>query len=561
MATLKVIAGETAGRSYELVDEQTVLGRHALCQVVLPTRVVSRQHARILRQNAAYFLEDLQSLNGTMLNDRAVEGRVRLQHGDRIRISNIEMVFCEREGDLPDTTQHSLQDTPRRDATQAAPATIVTSLDLRQQRSEVASQAKLSALLEISRDLGSSLDLNDVLPRILDGLFRIFPQADRGYVLLADAQGRLEPCAIKDRRDDAGESITISPLSTNIAQRVLAEGQAILSADVTTDQRFDMRDSVLEVPVRSLLCAPLIGPSHKPLGVIHIETERADAQFGEQDLEVLASVAMLAGQAVELARSHAALLELDRRQRDLAIARQVQLHFLPKTRPNVPGYEFFNYYHAADGVAGDYFDYINLPDQRLAIVLGDVAGKGMPAALLMARFCSDVRYCLAGTRDLGEAVNRLNRTLAQQALEDRFITFVLCVLDPASHALHVVNAGHTPPLLRPAGNQPLKPLGAAGVGPPLGIDLSHRYEPTTVSLAAGDVVVCYTDGVSDAMNAKETFYGTQAIQQVVAGNHPTPADLGKALLQDVRQFMGQQQQTDDICLLCFGRTADRRTSV
>ena len=251
-------------------------------------------------------------------------------------------------------------------------------------------------MLEINRNLGSSLDLDEVLPRILESLFRIFPQADRGYILLAtDRDGELEARAIKDRRDDAGEPITLNPVSHTIAQRVIQEGKAILSEDVAADTRFDVSESVLDIPVRSVMCAPMIGPSRKPLGVIHIYTEDPSRQFGEADTEVLVGVAMLAGQAIEHAHSHAALLELDRRERELATARQVQLHFLPKHRPDVEGYDFFHYYHPADGVAGDYFDYIRLPDDRLAVTMADVAGKGMSAALLMARFCSDVRYCLA----------------------------------------------------------------------------------------------------------------------------------------------------------------------
>ena len=227
------------------------------------------------------------------------------------------------------------------------------------------------------------------------------------------------------------------------------------------------------------------------------------------------------------------------------------MHFLPHARPLVPGYRFFDYYEAAEDVGGDYFGYIPLADGRLAIALGDVSGKGVSAALLMARLCSEVRYCLAVSSTPVEAIERLNRELAGATLNDRFVTFLLCVLDPREQSLEIVNAGHLPPLRRRAGT--VTKLGLAEAGPPLGYDASQRYAAFSTPLEEVDTIILYTDGISEARSPADTIYGTQRVCRILAdGPSEVEAVAGK-ILESVDRFVAGRPQADDICLLAFGR--------
>ncbi|HKD38636.1 MAG TPA: FHA domain-containing protein, partial [Pirellulales bacterium] len=385
MPLLNMLTGPIAGQVYELAREQTQVGREKFCDLVIPIRSISRQHARIVRDGEAFYVEDLNSLNGTYVNGQRIGRRTRLKDQDRIRLYDVVMQFHDRSRPILVSNIDATIAFPKPHFTdELAPrsTTIVGAIDARAEpRIDVGAQAKLRAVLEITRNLGKSLAVDEFLRNILETMFDIFPQADRGYIMLADeATGRLVPRAVKRGRIEPSDSLTLGPISQSIAQRVMTEGKAILSTDTATADP-ERESSVLEGPVSSMISAPLMGPSHKPLGIIHIDTRDPQRQFSEEDLDVLISMATVAGQAVEHARMHEDSIRLDRRRRELAMAQQVQLHFLPQGAPDVAGYRFFSFYRAAEDVGGDYFGYVPLADGRLAIALGDVSGKGVSAAL------------------------------------------------------------------------------------------------------------------------------------------------------------------------------------
>ena len=181
-------------------------------------------------------------------------------------------------------------------------------------------------MLDITQSLGNSLSLDEILPKILYILFKVFPQADRGYILLEDQEsGRLLTSAIKARHQKSGDSVTVGPISSTIALQVVADRTAVLSQDASTDQRFELSQSVIDMVIRSMMCAPLIGPSRRVLGVIHVDTQNPGHEFTETDLDVLVSAATLAAQAVENATMHRTLLELDRHRRESEELHQAKL--------------------------------------------------------------------------------------------------------------------------------------------------------------------------------------------------------------------------------------------
>jgi sigma-B regulation protein RsbU (phosphoserine phosphatase) len=558
MATLEIIAGKCAGQKFDLARSQIVIGRFEFCDVLLDQSTVSRQHAQILRGPDGFQIEDLGSLNGTYVNGRKIEERTRLADQDQIRIYDSVMVF--RAGDAAVKKEPSAAPTiavaPKRQAENApllvqedrgdaTTATVVSALDARAAAyADTDPQAKLRAVLGIARNLGSTLDAEEILPKILASLFEIFPQADRGYILLIDEEsGELSTRAIRNRDDESGGGLTLGPISRTIAERVLSRGQAILSADPGDD-------SALESRGRSMMCAPLTGGLPRALGIVHVDTTDGSRVFDEEDLEVLVSVATVAGQALELVRAHHATMQLDRKHREMAMARDVQLQFLPERPPEVPGHRFFDYYRAADEIGGDYYDYIPLPDGRLAIAVADVVGKGVSAALLMARLCTEVRYALVATETPAQALARLNRRLSGPG--QHLVTLVVCVLDPARHELTVVNAGHPAPLLRRSGTRTAIAIGEETRGMPMGFDLQPTYDQCTVELNIGDAVVLYTDGVSEAMNRKGKLFGNARVRQIIGKGPQDVEELGTSLLREVKSFCGSPQ-FDDLCVVCFRR--------
>ncbi len=217
-------------------------------------------------------------------------------------------------------------------------------------------------------------------------------------------------------------------------------------------------------------------------------------------------------------------MKRERFKRDLELARQVQLSFLPKSVPEVPGYEFYAHYKSAQEVGGDYYGFIPLPDGRLAMALGDVAGKGVPAALLMAKLSSETRYCLSTEPDAATAVSKLNDLLCEFAGEaDRFVTLAMLVLDPLRHTITMVSAGHSSPLLYRPGVALEEVVSNDVTGLPLGIMEGYAYEACQRVLQPGDSLLIFTDGVTDMLDPNSKQFKLVGIELRAAGNRASTA--------------------------------------
>jgi sigma-B regulation protein RsbU (phosphoserine phosphatase) len=247
-------------------------------------------------------------------------------------------------------------------------------------------------------------------------------------------------------------------------------------------------------------------------------------------------------------------LARERLKLDLELAREVQRGFLPLRLPEVPGYEFFAYYESAYEIGGDYYDFIPLPRQRLAVLLGDVAGKGVVAALLMAKLSADARFCVLTEPDPAAAVTRLNSLMAQSGLADRFVTLVAAILDPASHTVTLVNAGHPSPLIyRRAARIVEEAIGNDVTGLPLGVQDDSVYASCQIHLEPGDSILAFTDGVTEAMDVNNLPLQTKGIHAAVQGKAHSPRALGERVVKVVKQFAAGSSQHDDIALVGFGR--------
>ncbi len=560
MAELRTVEGPHTGGVFALDRELAVLGRLPGCDIVLGSVSVSREHAKIERVDNKFYIEDLGSRNGTYINGRQIRERCLLNDQDRITLCDVVMVFSDdtaskqavssrRTVSILDTTAMMVDDEPGE-----SDSTIMTRLDISSGSSslrlEVNPHAKLKAMMEISQNLGRAVTMNDVLPKVLDSLLTIFPQADRGVIVLRDtASGKLIPKVLKHRRPELVDSVRIS---RTIVQGVMASKVAILSADAASDFRFKASESIVDFHIRSVMCAPLITSRGEVTGVIQIDTSDQRNRFNRDDLEVLASVAYQAAIAVENAELHEMAIRDQKRSRELEVAHAVLRGFLPSNAPRIEGYDFFHFYEPANELGGDYYDYIPLPGRRLAVVVADVSGKGIPASLLMARLSADVRYCLVSESSPAEAVAQLNRVFFSANWEDRFVTLVLAVLDPLRHELTLVNAGHPPAYLQHAGKV-VHAVDEANAMFPLGVMENAEYMQVSHSLNPGDRLVLYTDGISEAMNEKNELYGLRRLHEQTTVPCLGVAAFGQSILGNVKQFVGKQSQNDDMCLVCLGR--------
>ena len=335
MPGLVVLAPPMQGVQFSLnPSRDALIGRESFCNVVLPKRSISRKHARIFFDGGHYKVEDLGSAHGTFLNGRRVDVPTTLKDGDRINIYDIPIAFfTSEESPLGETTLVSLGTTSV-DTQTPLPFTINSSVG-----PSAILNSRLRNLLEITRRLGSSLTLDDIFPRVLDILFHMFPQAVLGEIQLVDAAGNLSPVAMKHGREDDSSIVTRVPVGNELAKQTLIQDQPILkSSDASANE------SVLDVGNSALICVPMLGPSRAKLGTILLETDDENRIFTEDDLELVGAVGILTGQAVEYARAHQALLRVDQNQRQLDMAREIQLRMLPRTRPSVPGYSFYEYY-------------------------------------------------------------------------------------------------------------------------------------------------------------------------------------------------------------------------
>ena len=558
MATLEVCTGTKGREFHELTSDEMLVGRDQFCDIVLRNHTVSRQHARIVKAADGIYIEDLSSLNGTYLNGRRLEGRTQIKDQDRIHFYEVVTIFHSGEPP-PRDSEHDLNDTladaplALDEQRELASAGRTLTAAAEEPAVDAGVQARFRAALKISSELQGEFDLDRVLTKILDSLFEIFPQAARGYILLEEGtDGHLVPRAIKHRRSESGHSMTFGPISRKMALHVMSTAQPILMDDSPADAQ-EVNQSVFDVQSLSMICAPLMGPSHRPLGIVYLDTTDARRRFTQADLDVLSSVATIAAQGVEAAGAGTTNFDASTYQRQLGTAKQVQLQFLPQSRPEVPAYRFYDYYQSADEVGGDYFGYIPLSDGRLALAIGDVAGKGVSAALLMAHFCAEVRYCLATCATPAAAVEQLNQDLSSEMLNYHFVTFALCVLDPASHKLTVVNAGHLPPLRRRGTS--IEAIGSDESGLPLGCDPERSYLQVELDLEPGDAILLYTDGIPDAMDGAGDVYGSQRMREALRTAPGEVERLGQSLLDDMRGFIRGRLQSDDICLVCFAREA------
>lgn len=543
-----------SGTEFVLGDGVTLVGRHPDSAVQLSDNTVSGRHAQIAKEGNDFFLEDVGSRNGTAVNGKPISGRVKLTHNDRVAFGDAVARFHNPPppvvgGAAALQTIDAVSFADRADDT----ATIANELQHRGRFGalDVNPQVKLKTVLDIGSSLAGAVDLNSLLPKILDRLFDIFRYADRGCILLKDeTSGKMVTRAVRHRRKDEDSTVR---LSRTIVDRVLTNKVGILSADASADMQFQGSESISELKIRSMMCVPMLGLDGEPNGIISIDSTNPLGQFTPDDLELLVVVAGQAALSYETARLMQAFMEKQKQDNEMQIAKSIQRALLPANPPGVAGYSFFATYDAAQAVGGDYYDFFVLPEGKIAVSFGDVAGKGVPGALIMSRMSSCVQSTLRQVRDVEQAMLAINAHMCDSAVEGRFVTYILSFVDTVNHVVQLSNAGHMAPIIRKADGTIKRFDEEDLVGPPIGVVEDYPYEVETYQLDPGDIVVAVTDGVDEAMNATGELYGGERTVEFIRTGPPRADALAEALLADVRRHAGGRPQNDDITIMAFGR--------
>ncbi len=520
--------------------DSLIVGRSSKADLVLSDRFLSRQHARFYRENDGWMVEDLGSRNTTLLNGRPLAVPGRVSPGDLVKLSE---TVISVEGFDASSARPRTEDSVK---TSSSDTIVLRSASELIAAAERESAGRLKLLNEVHRALAVSGTLEELLEAVLDRTF-VHLQPEEAVIFLRKPYGGLERVASRRLPSARGDFFYSRSLESEVAEK----GQAALVLDAQTDARFAAAESIMSSGVRSLMAAPLLDSSGSH-GMIVLSSRIHVRRFAEQDLELLSalgSVAALRIRNLALAEEGARRRELEK---EMAIARQIQLALLPDQLPVIPGYSVFAMNDASRAVSGDFYEFQGRDEgDEQVIVIADVSGKGMAASLLAASFDA----LLMGPIEVGHPPDllceRVSRRLFMKTPPERYVTAIITALDPGTGRFAYTNAGHNPGLLVRADGT-VQRLEANGL--PLGLFPVVEYDKVEITLGPGDLVLLYTDGITEAANPKGDEFGLDRLQAVVQKYSQEPlVALAVAIETAVEVFVDGTPFGDDRTIVMVRR--------
>ncbi|HET7226257.1 MAG TPA: SpoIIE family protein phosphatase [Candidatus Eisenbacteria bacterium] len=536
--TLQLVArfGALTGR-WPLESDALTIGRSSRNPIHLPDPTVSKEHARIVRRDGRWFVCDLGSRNGTRVNGREATEELPIVAGDRLEIGHVPLEVTSESPSRPRLNETVISDSTRLRADQL----------LRDGgKSGVMPGRMMHVLAEAGRLLVLPRPLRETCEELLAFVEQALP-ASRYVLLLRDRPGA-EPEQIAARTRQARADAPLA-MSSAIVRTVLDECTSIITGDAANDPRFQTRQSIVLNAVRSAMAVPLFD-NERVLGLLYVDRQMTGEAFGEQDLELLTLLGNMAAVKITNARLLQTEQERLRLAQEAAAATRIQRTLLPQP-PRVPGCELDAFLETCHEVGGDLYDFHVGDDGRVTFVLGDVTGKGMPAALLMSSFLSTMRVLFQVAGDLVPMANRLGDLIYRSTDPIHYVTAFIGRLDPATGVLDYVNAGHPPAVI--AGPGGLRELPATGLA--FGMIEASPYEAERATLAPGEVLAVFSDGIPEAQRGDD-FYGSERLYAALRDGGAQPLDaLRQRIIDDVRAFTGGVTRGDDITLLLMRRTS------
>jgi sigma-B regulation protein RsbU (phosphoserine phosphatase) len=408
----------------------------------------------------------------------------------------------------------------------------------------------LAILYEITRTLNSSLDLDEVLENVMDRVIEV-TRAERGFLMLYNEySGELEFKVARglDRKDLESPEFQVS---TSILRKVQRTRQPLLTDNAQHDDRFTRGESIMILGLRSILCVPIM-VKERFIGLVYVDNRLHVGLFNEGHRDLLAAFASQAGVAIDNARLYRVAVEKGRMEKELQMAKDIQRGLLPHTPPTLPGYDMAADWRSAREVAGDFYDYFELNDHKLGVVVADVSDKGAPAAIFMAVSRSLIRGATLATDTPEAMLRQTNLTILKDTESGMFVTVYYVILEPGG-LFTGVNAGHNRPLLYRAQQRTYEFLPRGGR--PLGWFEDLPVEPVTYQLEPGDVLVLYTDGLTESENMLSEPYGENRLVEVVRTYAARPAaEIIRLINESVLDFMGDAPPFDDTTMVVIRYT-------
>jgi serine phosphatase RsbU (regulator of sigma subunit) len=539
-----------------LEGERMTLGRAHGNDLCYPEDAsLSRRHLLFEKTDNGWAAQDLGSKNKTYLNGSMLAGKQLLQPGDRLNAGHLALSFVDADaassgevvfvkGEGPEfhpqaTVMTNLEGLLSGEDT--APLPRIASLEkVEDGRVQDFNSPVVRALVRAGRELAGHRPIDELFKLILDLSIETVG-AERG-VLMSLEQDQLVSRAVH------GDGFRIS---ATVRDRVLQEKSSLLVRDLQQDEAFRQQISISGQQIQTMMAVPL-QTEDRVIGLIYVDSRSFVHEFTPDDLNLLTVLANVA--AIRIEREHYAEIERQehRRTQDLIQAAEIQRGILPRGAPRIQGVDLAGHNAPCRTVGGDYYDFIPYTDGRVAVVLGDVAGKGMSAALLMSNLQARVQILAEDPRDLSGLMGRLDQSVAINCPDNRFITMFLGVVDPGRKELLYCNAGHNPPLLvRSSGEvERLKAVGTA-----LGILPGLSYREESRGFGAGDLLAIYSDGVTEAENPDGEEFGEGRLADLLTANRGAEAeDVVELVLQALDEWTAAQPAVDDVTLVVVRAT-------
>ncbi len=407
---------------------------------------------------------------------------------------------------------------------------------------------ELSILNDLARAIGASLDPGEIMGTIIRRSLRAV-SADQGVITLVDKRSA-DPSKTLVRAMGSSSQHEQFHLNQALLGWMHLNKKPLLINDPRVDDRF--RGVRWDESIRNLLCAPLIVKAELS-GLLTVYNKKTGTAFTDDDLRLLAIIAAQSAQIMENARLNENEKLYLKMQEEVRLAARIQHDLLPHAAPEIPGYELTGKNIPAQEVGGDHFDFIPIDDNRVAICLGDVSGKGLPASLLMSNLQATLRSQTLASPSPKVCVEQSNKLLYRSTGPEKFVTLFYCVLDYRNHTLTFSNAGHEFPFLLSADGTSRR-LETGGLA--VGMLEDFPFAEETVTLAPGDTLVIYSDGISEAMDTNLSQFGDARLSTVLAAHSNRPAgEVVDQIISSVRSHVGSAPQMDDITLVVMKRSA------
>jgi phosphoserine phosphatase RsbU/P len=530
--------------SFPLVAPEVLIGRKSDADVVLNNQHVSRHHAKLVKTADGYALQDLGSTHGTFVNESRVENKA-LKHGDKISLGKDRI-------DLHYFTSESkpAKAVPKTDTTQIFERSL---MDLGVVLPSGSSDLeKISCILDFQYQWEQMFTPETAFQKILESALKI-SGAERGFVLVREGN----KYGYASGMDGQGRNLSLSHFKTShtVVDEMVSKSAPVFIVE-GLDNRYKEQASIVAMNLRAVACLPLMGiPSQADtpsiLGILYLDSTKKMHSLSGLDQRILNKLAVEAGNVLERVEMIKTIEQRKKLEQELTLAEETQRSLLPAALPNIPQVRIHAFSKPTRYVGGDFYDFVELESGELFGVIADVSGKGVSASLLSSMLLGCLQMQMRAGLPLDEAMNRLNRFLCEKSSSSRFATMFSFTLGPDGHGRYI-SAGHNPTYLFRAATGQIEELASNNMI--VGAFQFATYEAATLNMNPGDVLLAYSDGLTEAENPQGEMLGEEAVKNVILAAASTGSQqLEQKLLATIQSFTAGRTLTDDITLIIVER--------